>query len=198
MWREQNAARHRINDRHLPNFSGEHHAKIDHRFLPGYRCSGSSGCFRCRRHHHHHRHCDGTNLHHQRRHPNLAVTLPTVSASALASSGQTATPTPFTISLTARNPNSGNVRAFFETGPNVDVTTRRLKNNGTATNLQIGLLNTDNTPISIGAASGAQGTASVALSGGSANLTYLAQYVATGAVAAGTVTTSVTYSIEFP
>jgi len=130
--------------------------------------------------------------------PNLAVTLPTVSASALASSGQTATPTPFTITLTACNPNSGNVRAFFETGPNVDATTRRLKNNGTATNLQIGLLNTDNTPISIGAASGAQGTASVALSGGSANLTYLAQYVATGAVAAGTVTTSVTYSIEFP
>jgi len=129
--------------------------------------------------------------------PNLAVTLPTVSTSALASAGQTATPTPFTIALTACNPNSGNVRAFFETGSNV-LATRRLKNNGTATNLEIGLLNTDNTPIAIGAASGAQGTSSVAISSGSANLTYMAQYVATGPVGAGTVTTSVTYSIEFP
>ncbi|ASU39404.1 fimbrial protein [Herbaspirillum sp. meg3] len=129
--------------------------------------------------------------------PNLAVTLPTVSTSALASAGQTATPTPFTIALTACNPNSGNVRAFFETGSNV-LATRRLKNNGTATNLEIGLLNTDNTPISIGAASGAQGAASVAISSGNANLTYMAQYVATGTVGAGTVTTSVTYSIEFP
>ncbi|ASU37512.1 fimbrial protein [Herbaspirillum sp. meg3] len=129
--------------------------------------------------------------------PNLAVTLPTVSTSALASAGQTAAPTPFTIALTACNPNSGNVRAFFETGSNV-LATRRLKNNGTATNLEIGLLNTDNTPIAIGAASGAQGTSSVAISSGSANLTYMAQYVATGTVGAGTVTTSVTYSIEFP
>jgi len=48
-----------------------------------------------------------------------------------------------------------------------------------------------------GAASDSQNTAYVPIASGSANLTYLAQYVATGAATAGAVTTSVTYTIEF-
>ncbi len=51
--------------------------------------------------------------------------------------------------------------------------------------------------IVIGAASGSQNTTYAPIAGGSANLTYLAQYVATGAATAGAVSSSVTYTIEF-
>ncbi|MFL9878968.1 fimbrial protein [Herbaspirillum rhizosphaerae] len=129
--------------------------------------------------------------------PNLAVTLPKISATALAVAGAKAGATPFTIALTGCTPASGNVRAFFEVGANVDTATGRLKNTGTATNVQIGLTNVDGSNIAVGAASGAQGTTYVPISSGNANLTYMAQYVATGAATSGTVTTSVTYTIEF-
>lgn len=131
--------------------------------------------------------------------PNLSVTLPKVSTSALATAGATAGTSPNVIfNLTACS--AGNVRAFFEAGPNVDQTTGRLKiatGSGQATNVQIGLLNTDGTKVTMGAASGAQGTTYVPISGGAATLTYMSQYVATAAATSGKTTTSVTYSIEY-
>jgi len=130
--------------------------------------------------------------------PNFTVTLPKVSANSLATAGTKAGATQFTIALTNCTPASGNARAFFEAGPNVDYTTGRLNvAAGGAANVQVGLATTAGADIVIGAASDSQNTAYVPITSGSANLTYLAQYVATGAATAGAVTTSVTYTIEF-
>ena len=129
---------------------------------------------------------------------NFTVNLPKVSTTAFAATGAKAGATRFTIALTNCTPASGNARAFFEAGPNVDTTTGRLKiAAGGAANVQVGLATTAGADIVIGAASGSQNTTYVPIASGSANLDYLAQYVSTGAVAAGAVTTSVTYTIEF-
>ena len=128
---------------------------------------------------------------------NFTVTLPKVSTTAFATTGAKAGATKFTIALTNCTPASGNARAYFEAGTNVDYTTGRLKNNGAAANVQIGLATVAGADIVIGAASGSQNTTWAPITSGSANLDYLAQYVSTGAVGAGAVTTSVTYTIEF-
>ncbi|MFL9880063.1 fimbrial protein [Herbaspirillum rhizosphaerae] len=130
----------------------------------------------------------------------FTVSLPKVSASSLATAGAKAGQTAFTIALSNCSPASGNARAFFEAGTNVDPVSGRLNiatGAGNATNVQIGLATTAGADIKIGASSGSQNTNSVAISGGSANLSYLAQYVATGAATAGATTSSVTYTIEF-
>jgi len=133
--------------------------------------------------------------------PNFTVTLPKVSASSLSTAGAKAGQTAFTIALTGCSPASGNARAFFEAGTNVDLISGRLNiatGGGNATNVQIGLATTTGTDIKIGASSGAQNTTYVPISAaGTANLSYLAQYVATGAATAGATTSSVTYTIEF-
>jgi major type 1 subunit fimbrin (pilin) len=137
----------------------------------------------------------------------IAVTMPTVSASSLPSAGKTAgvVADSIKIALTACTKTSstpatnGFARAFFEAGPTVDSITRRLINsNGTATNVQVGVINQDGSDVAIGAASGAQNTQWIALSNaGAATLVYGSKYVATGAVVQGTVKTTVQYSIEY-
>ncbi len=127
----------------------------------------------------------------------FTVTLPQVSSTAFPTVGAKAGATKFTIALTNCTPAGGNARAFFEVGSNVDTTTGRLKNTGAATDVQIGLATMAGADIVIGAGSGSQNTTYVPITSGSANLDYLAQYVSTGAVGVGAVTTSVTYSIEF-
>lgn len=142
---------------------------------------------------------------------NFTVTLPTVSASTLRANGNAAGRTPFDIRLTNCTPNTGNVAVFFESGPNVDLATGRLRNTVTAvaatgntpavvpaTNVQVALLNADLSAISVGAAFAAQNTQRVALAGGAATLQYYAQYVATGASTAGTLSTTSQYSIVYP
>src|SRR5450830_802697 len=105
----------------------------------------------------------------------FTVALPKVATSALATAGAKAGQTAFTIALSNCSPASGNARAFFEAGANVDPVSGRLN-----------------------IATGAQGTTPVAIAAdGTANLSYLAQYVATGAATAGATTSSVTYTIEF-
>jgi len=130
---------------------------------------------------------------------NFTVTLPTVSTSALAAAGATAGRTPFNIALTNCTPNSGNVSTYFEPGATVDTTTGQLLNaSGTATNVEIGLLNTDSSVITLGAAQASQNSKVVALASGAATLKYFAQYVATGGAAtAGTVNTTTLYSIVY-
>ena len=126
----------------------------------------------------------------------FTVTLPQVSSTAFTASPK-AGATKFTIALTNCTPAGGNARAYFEAGANVDTITGRLKNTGAAANVQIGLATMAGADIVIGAGSGSQNTTYVPITSGSANLDYLAQYVSTGAVGVGAVTTSVTYSIEF-
>ncbi|MBV8272441.1 MAG: type 1 fimbrial protein [Cupriavidus sp.] len=143
---------------------------------------------------------------------NFTVALPTVSASTLATAGNFAGRTPFSIQLTGCNPNSGNVATYFEPGATIDATTGRLINTATtaaatettaattaATNVQVGLLNADLTNIALGSAFASQNSQQVAITGGTATLQYYAQYVATGgATTAGDVTTTATYSIVYP
>ncbi|ELA01380.1 fimbrial protein [Cupriavidus metallidurans] len=141
----------------------------------------------------------------------FTIVLPTVTASTLNTAGNIAGRTPFNIRLTNCNPNTGNVAVHFEPGAAVDLGTGRLKNtvvnspaSGStpaitgASNVQIGLLNSDMTNINVGAAFASQNSQRVAITSGAATLQYYAQYVATGAATLGTLQTSATYSIVYP
>ena len=129
----------------------------------------------------------------------FTVTLPAVSASALSAAGQTAGRKPFNIALTACTPATGNVHTFFEPGPTTDTTTGNLVlEAGGATNVQIGLQNADFSPIKVGFADASQNSASVGIDSGAANLSYYAQYVATGVATAGAANSSVMYTIAYP
>nr|WP_181716730.1 type 1 fimbrial protein [Psychrobacter sp.]QJS05751.1 pilus assembly protein, pilin FimA, ferrous iron transporter B [Psychrobacter sp.] len=130
----------------------------------------------------------------------FTVTLPTVSQSVLAVAGNTAGRTPFTINLTGCTAGS-KVATYFEPGATVDFNTGRLNNaTGTATNVQVQLLGSNNTAIPVLAAgAGGLQTSSqlVAVADGSANLNYYAEYYATGASTPGTVATTVKYTIIY-
>ncbi|MBE1159376.1 fimbrial protein [Dyella acidiphila] len=133
----------------------------------------------------------------------FTVTLPTVAASALASTGAVAGDTPFSLVLSGCTFSaSGTVSTYFEPGANV-LADGNLKNNGSATGVEVQLLNSGNTAIALGSASGSQNasTAAVTTSSTGATLNYFAQYVvpasSTKAVA-GSVTTTVNYDITYP
>lgn len=135
---------------------------------------------------------------------NLTVTLPTVSTSSLNVANNTAGRTAFQIRLTGCTTTGTGIltktRAYFEPGSTVDTTTNKLKNmtSGGATNVQIGLLNSDGTEIKAGAPKDTQGGTFVTIpSSGNVNLDYAAQYVATGVATAGAVTSSVAYTLEY-
>ncbi|VWD43963.1 MULTISPECIES: fimbrial protein [Burkholderia] len=129
----------------------------------------------------------------------FTVGLKEVSTSALATVGATAGRLPFNIVLSNCSPNSGNASVYFEPGTTVNTTTGNLKNDkGTATNVEIGLLNKDASSIKLGAAKGQQNSQTVPISNATATLDYYAQYVATGGAAtSGSVNTSVMYSISY-
>ncbi|KWR81583.1 fimbrial protein [Cupriavidus sp. IDO] len=111
----------------------------------------------------------------------FTVALPKVSTASLSTAGKTAGRTPFTINLSACTPTSGMKLSA-----------------GDASNVQIALLNgIDASDIKAGATDAAQNSKSVALSGGSATLSYYAQYYATGVATAGTANSSVMYTIAY-
>lgn len=129
------------------------------------------------------------------------VTLPTVMASALSDAGETAGRTPFTVQLANCSPDSGNVALYFEPGTNTDMATGRLSNTGTATGVQVGLLNGSMVPIELNQSSASlQNSQTVSIAGGSATLNYFAEYYATGPGQAGvgSVITSTFFSIVYP
>lgn len=133
----------------------------------------------------------------------FTVTLPTVSSSTLTGSDTTAGRTPFAINLTACS--KGEVATYFEPGATVDFSTGRLTNQektDPAKNVDIQLLGSNNKflPILAIDASGSQTNSqwvSVAEDGDSADLNYYAEYYATGAVEAGSVASSIQYSIIY-
>lgn len=128
----------------------------------------------------------------------FSVTLPTVSSSMLATAGQTAGRTPFSISLTACTPATGSVHTYFEPGPTTDIQTGNLiLNSGGASNVEISLLNSDFSVIKAGAADASQNSKPVAIATGSATLNYYAQYYATGAATAGAANSSVMYTLSY-
>ena len=131
----------------------------------------------------------------------FTVTLPTVSKQVLAVAGDTAGRTPFTINLTGCTAGS-KVATYFEPGATVDFNTGRLNNaTGTATNVQVQLLGSENTviPVLAAGAGGIQANSQLVdvSGGGSADLNYYAQYYATGASTPGSVATTVKYTIIY-
>ncbi|KXU38143.1 fimbrial protein [Ventosimonas gracilis] len=131
---------------------------------------------------------------------NGTVTLPTVSTSTLDAAGKTAGATPFNITLSGCASASGGTlntaSTWFEPGANVDSTTGRLISTGTAGNVQVELLNSAMNPIAAGAA--VQNDTPANISSGTGTLSYYSQYYATGGAAtAGTVATSVQYTITY-
>jgi len=149
---------------------------------------------------------------------NPTVTLPTVQTSALPSVGKVAGRTGFTMSLSGcattapTGAGSGNVRAFFEQGPNVDPTTGFLINRAPTTlaaNVQVGIVNASDAVsvqgLNLNAPAATQGETNVAIAAtGPTLLNYAAQYVVAGGTSsatigasAGGVSTSVTYALHF-
>lgn len=128
------------------------------------------------------------------------VQLPNVGASSLSSKGATIGATNFTIALSGCTNAAGkSVRAFFEAGPNVDTSDGTLTNRAltnAATNVAVQLLGMDGKPLKAGDVSQRNGS-SVALANNAATLVYGAQYYAKDTATAGSVSTSVTYSIDY-
>lgn len=130
------------------------------------------------------------------------VTLPTISKATLASVGETWGDTNFNIQLAncsgAEIEGSG-VAVHFEPGVNVN-SSGRLTNNGEATGVDLALYQANaDSPLNLGVAPTA---AYMQMSGtelnGSATLPYTVKYYATSATpGAGTVTSSVVYSVVY-
>lgn len=125
-----------------------------------------------------------------------SVTLPKVSTSLLQTAGQTAGSTRFTIGLSECSTQTGEVYAYFEQGASVNAN-GRLNNTGTATNVDLQLLDSEENPLNAGSTDQSTSPVTATLNAGAATLSYAAQYFATAAATAGTVASSVTYSINY-
>jgi major type 1 subunit fimbrin (pilin) len=146
---------------------------------------------------------------------NVSVTLPTVSATALQAAGSTAGDTKFSLVLSggAACTNGQTASLWVETTqtPALDTTSGALKNQtGSATAVEVRMVNpANNQPIKLGVngayANGATVVASsnqpaATITGNTATLSYMAQYLnptTAGAVTAGTVATYLTYSMAY-
>jgi major type 1 subunit fimbrin (pilin) len=143
----------------------------------------------------------------------ITVRLPTVSASALPQDGATAGNTPFSLILSGTNCNDGKTAALWvETNqtPALDTSTNALRNQklGGATNVEVRMLNAaNNQKILLGindyVVNGQQVIAAnnqpaATITGNTATLNYIAQYLAVGAAPTpGLVTTYLTYSMQY-
>ena len=126
------------------------------------------------------------------------VTLKPAPTSALATPGSTYGDMPFTIAVTGCDSSlNGKTALPYWSGANVN-SNGRLHNTGTATNVDLQLLNQDDTtPITLNAPEGVQGTTGTKVAGGAATMTYYARYYATGAATAGPVTSTVDYTLIY-
>lgn len=138
--------------------------------------------------------------------PSSTIALPTVSTSALPM-GKTAGTTPFSIALAGCPSGLTMASAYFESAATVDTATGNLlNNNGTASNVEVQLLNgtgssnaSAGSAINLGAAAGAQNSGQYPITGGAGTMNYYARYVAIGAGAGpGSVNTSVMFTIDYP
>lgn len=129
------------------------------------------------------------------------VTLPTVVTSILATTGDTAGATRFTLDISGCTAVTGKttVNAFFESGANVNPATGNLLNTGTATKVAVQLFPENNLTTQIKPGETGQAKAAdILLSATSGTLNYVAQYYATAdGPTAGTFVSSVTYSLVY-
>ena len=132
---------------------------------------------------------------------NLPVTLQPVTSGSLSAAGATAgtsNQADMQLKLTGCGGTATKAIARFENGSTVDPTTGNLINSGTATNVQVRLLNAQMAPINIAtSANNVSGVNSATIAAGAATVGYFAQYYATGKATAGTVNTTVQYSMQY-
>lgn len=126
----------------------------------------------------------------------VAVTLPTVSTTALNAVGSVAGRTAFNLALTGCGALT-KATTFFEPGPTVQADGNLKNASGTATGVEVQLLNNDFSAIALNGSASAQNSQSVTLASGAGTLNYYAQYFATAAAGAGTVSTSVQFSMIY-
>ncbi|MDR3429860.1 fimbrial protein [Silvimonas sp.] len=129
----------------------------------------------------------------------FTVTLPTISTATLATPNSIAGAVPFSIVLSACTPATGNVATYFEYGANT-LADGNLKNaTGSATSVEVQLLNGDMSPIDVSKGSTTlQNSAVKFLASGGATLPYVARYTSPlGNATAGDVKTTVTYSMTY-
>ncbi|WP_058914462.1 fimbrial protein [Entomohabitans teleogrylli] len=128
------------------------------------------------------------------------VSLPKIPAFALNSPGVTQGDTPFTIALSnCTGATLSSAYTYFESGTYLDSVSGRLNTvsgSDSAGNIQIQLLDNTHQPIFIGDQS-SQSSNLIDISSGSGLMDYIARYYATDAATAGTVYTSVNYSIVY-
>ncbi|OZI77689.1 fimbrial protein [Bordetella genomosp. 12] len=128
------------------------------------------------------------------------ITLPSVNASSLTSPGQTAgTSQPADLHFALSGCTSGvKAIASFENGSKVNQDSGNLINSGTAENVEVQLLNGNMAPINITTNSNnTMDSNGAAITGGVADLKYFARYYATGQATAGTVNTSVNFTMQY-
>ncbi|SDV01945.1 fimbrial protein [Pseudomonas mucidolens] len=128
------------------------------------------------------------------------VTLPTLSTSVLATAGQVAGQTGFNIQLSDCSAALKTASAFFEAGGTVDPKNGNLRSSGSATNVQLQLVDaTNGEAIKAGDTGQVASTSRIDIDEASltADLPYAVQYFAEAATGPGTVISNVTYSINY-
>lgn len=130
------------------------------------------------------------------------VQLPTIPAATLPTSGTTAAPTKFYITLTQCSGSANQVLAYFENNnAYVNSATGNLKNLITdatgATNVELQLLDSTGKVIMVGDDNQHDGPATP-ISGGNATIQHAVQYYATDEAGAGLVQGQVTYQLTYP
>lgn len=131
---------------------------------------------------------------------NQTVTLPTLATTNLNTAGQTGGTTAFAIAVSGCPTGVGaptTFTTFFETNSNVDMNNGNLKSTGTATGVQLRLSNATGGAIRLDKPTGSQNVTATSLSAGAGTANYFAEYFATGATSAGTVASSITYSMVY-
>lgn len=129
----------------------------------------------------------------------IAVTLPTISTTALSTAGQLAGYTQFSISLT-KCAASTKATTYFEQGPNTLADGNLLNGGSAGHNVEVRLFNSDQTTqIALNDAAGSQNSETVTTDAtGAGTLNYWAAYYANAAVTtAGAVSTSVEFTMQY-
>lgn len=139
--------------------------------------------------------------------PDAIVTLPTLNISALNAINKTAGLTAFSISLDGgssasdgcviSSPTSKTATPYFEPEMSKVNTDGRVINTGSATNVDIEILDQGQTAINLSHDATTQLTAVGTVNGSKHAYNYFARYFATGATTAGPVTGTVSYSIIY-
>jgi major type 1 subunit fimbrin (pilin) len=134
---------------------------------------------------------------------NFTVTLPTVPVYSLATLYDQAGETPFSIAISNCTAGVTGANVYFEDGPNVLSFDDTLKNNGSATNVELVLKTRDGNAIDLVSLGGIQYTrfsnnvTGSPSSPGAGRLDFSVAYMATGVVTPGTVQSSITYSMFY-